>query len=63
MLGNDLVLAPLQCMIELGYDADPVRNESAGSQRRFRRWRKVGQHQLDIAIKCGAFDLRETVSG
>ena len=61
MLRDDLVLAPLQRMIEFGHDADVLRDELARSQRLFRRRRKMHQHQFDAAVLGGALDLRKTV--
>jgi hypothetical protein len=61
MLRDDLVLAPLQRTIQLGNDADLLRDEFARSQGFFgQRW-KMHQHQFDAAFQGAALDLRETL--
>ena len=63
VLRDDLVLAPLQRVIQFGHDADLVGNESTGPQRLLRRGRKVHQHRSDAEIERGALDLRKAVGG
>ena len=54
MLGDDLVLALLQRMVEFVDDHDIVGDEFARPQRFFRRYRQMHQRQLDaeIVLRC-----------
>ena len=61
MLRDDLVLAPLQRVIEFRHDRDLARDELARSQGLFGRRRQMHQHQFDAAVMGGALDLGETV--
>ncbi len=61
MLGDDLVLAPFQRVIEFRHDRDLVRDELARSQGLLGRGRQMHQHQSDAAVMGGPLDLGETV--
>src|SRR5712692_1762412 len=61
MARNDLVLAPLQRMVQLGYDAHLLRDEFARSQGFFSCRRKMHQYQFDATFLGAPLDLRETI--
>jgi len=61
MLRNDLVFAPLQRLVQLGYDAHLLRDEFARSQGFFSRRRKMHQYQFDAPLLGAPLDLREAV--
>src|SRR4029078_3668729 len=62
VLDDDLVLAPLERVIQFGHDVHLARNELARSQRLFGRGRQMHQYQLDAQIMRGPLDLGKTVS-
>ena len=63
MLGDELVLAPFQRMIQFGNDIHLIRDEFARAQDVLGRGGQVYQHQLDAEIVRAALDLRKTVGG